>query len=163
MASQVDLAHRRSTRQARMRQREKVYEETPHTLRFPQLETSVPSISRGDIFTDGQAFVLYGVLSDAECADFVAQGEALGFKDSGYPANYRVTDRVSAHSECVAGHLFDRCSTHFAPFHRFGEWRPSTLNPVFRLCRYFEGGFFLSHTAMVASTRVSTTVAARRS
>ena len=136
-----------------MRQREKVYEETPHTLRFPQLETSVPSISRGDIFTDGQAFVLYGVLSDAECADFVAQGEALGFKDSGYPANYRVTDRVSAHSECVAGHLFDRCSTHFAPFHRFGDWRMASVNaepgfpalPLLRRRLFFvahrDGGF----------------------
>jgi len=156
------------------RRRRPVYETTPHLfapLPCMEIHSSIPDaprkldqpnvIRRVDILdADGAAFVLHNFLSPEECQDIIDQAEAFGFKDCGYDARIRVTDRVSIMGDDLANILFRRASPHLVdvearPHHGVphgirpdvapGLWRPYGLNPCFRVCRYTAGGVFLPH------------------
>lgn len=139
------------------------YEYTNNTLHLHCANDA--SITRREIFDDGSAFVLSNVLSQAECESLIRQAEKLGMESCGYSSSIRVTDRVAANSEAVAGVLFDRIKPFLEPSIDLSDkvwsslsyprgipgsipnrkWTPIGLNPVFRLCRYKPGGFFLPH------------------
>lgn len=146
------------------------YESTPHVLKVPfaqgqqqqdKEEQERQKIDRIDIFGDGSAVVLRGLLSPAECQSFISQAESFGIEPTGYRMSIRQTDRVAAKSTAVAEWLMNRIRPFLQPinlsmsnkkwpkgvpwFFPRRNWNPVGLNEMFRLCRYEPGGFFLPH------------------
>eukprot|EP00300_Choanocystis_sp_HF-7_P013321 c18248_g1_i1.p1 GENE.c18248_g1_i1~~c18248_g1_i1.p1 ORF type:complete len:170 (+),score=26.86 c18248_g1_i1:46-555(+) len=123
-------------------------------LVLPKTEPSAP-IEKFDIFGDGRAFVFYNVLSPAECAELIRQGEAFGFTDSGYVGKIRQTDRLQAWSASLSDLMFERtkhlmedeldCTNRVPGISAEGVWQLVGVNPTFRMCRYYTGGFFVPH------------------
>lgn len=118
----------------------------------------------------GISFVLRDFLTEGEAADVVQQAEAIGFKPCPESKQIRVTDRVMAAGGDLSDLLFARARPHLQDFLigangtvnidgqwlpaaqvglpddlLEGKWVPVKLNPLFRICRYKPGGFFLPH------------------
>lgn len=127
-------------------------------------------MQREDFFAGGIAFVLRGLLTDAEAAAVLQQAESMGFEPSPESDRIRVTDRVMASGGDFAELLFARARPHledisvgaagtayrggkWVPVRQVGlpeglpegKWVPVGLNPCLRICRYEPGGFFLPH------------------
>jgi len=105
------------------------------------------------------AFVLRNFLSVAECDDVIRQAEALGMCAPSETHRARLCERVKIMGEDLADVLFKRALPYLNDIQvrdserprgvpavaMQGAWKPSTVNPCFRVCRYDVGGFFLPH------------------
>lgn len=123
--------------------------------------SSKPTIQRIDLIKkNGCAFVLQNLLSPTECKQIIEQAEGFGFES--VALEMRVTDRVAFMGKDLAALLFHRASPFLVDIEvrrrgrevvpegiRFdaksGIWKPTILNPCFRVCKYHPGGFFLPH------------------
>lgn len=128
------------------------------TLLEASIEEQARHVQRVDLFGD-HAFVLRNFLSVAECDQIIRQAEALGMCAPSETHRMRVCDRVKAMGDDLADVLFKRALPHLSDIQvrdserprgvptdaMHGCWKPSTLNPCFRVCRYDIGGFFLPH------------------
>ncbi|CAI5521390.1 unnamed protein product [Closterium sp. Naga37s-1] len=90
-----------------------------------------------------------GALSPEECAEFIAQGERIGFKwqGSGGPAKgeaYRDNHRISVEDNELAAHLWDRLAPVLQPL-QAGNRKAVRLNPNMRVYRYSRGQQFGAH------------------
>ena len=134
------------------------YEHTPHTFTI-QFDDTV-EITREDIFPDGSAFILHGLLSDAECDRIQKAATDCGLADSGYSSRIRVCARVAAMCPEIGQVLFDRCLPFLEASKTIAKDAPQNgvprdlaegtydaygLNPCFRVVKYAPGGFFLPH------------------
>ncbi|CAI5497686.1 unnamed protein product [Closterium sp. Naga37s-1] len=90
-----------------------------------------------------------GALSPEECAEFIAQGERVGFQwqGSGGPAKgeaYRDNHRISVEDNELAAHLWDRLAPVLQPL-QAGNRKAVRLNPNMRVYRYGRGQQFGAH------------------
>jgi hypothetical protein len=133
---------------------------TPH--RFSLLEAgceeNTRQVERVELFGD-HAFVLRNFLSVAECIDIIRQAEALGMCAPSETHRIRFCERVKVMGEDLAAILFKRALPYLNDIQvrdpdrprgvpaaaMQSTWKPSTMNPCFRVCRYDVGGFFLPH------------------
>jgi len=112
-------------------------------------------------------FLLYNVLSPAECKYYIDQAEALGMSHvselgkGGYRVDYRNNDRVAVRAPEVSELIWSRIKDLIHDVHvekgkehlsrvgktygYEGHWKPSFLNDVWRLCKYLPGGHFAPH------------------
>ncbi|MFO0795886.1 MAG: 2OG-Fe(II) oxygenase [Gemmataceae bacterium] len=101
--------------------------------------------SRDDVFT------VRGVLSPAECAEYVARSEAAGYGDApintyGGPVvnkRMRSNERVMVDDPATAAVLWEKLRP-LVP-ERFGSWHAVGLNERFRYYRYDPGQLFDWH------------------
>eukprot|EP00927_Polykrikos_kofoidii_P072327 TRINITY_DN68462_c0_g1_i1.p1 TRINITY_DN68462_c0_g1~~TRINITY_DN68462_c0_g1_i1.p1 ORF type:complete len:403 (-),score=50.29 TRINITY_DN68462_c0_g1_i1:247-1455(-) len=121
-------------------------------------EENTPQVERVELFGD-HAFVLRNFLSVAECDDVIRQAESFGMCAPSEPYRMRLCERVKVMGEDLAGVLFKRAVPYLNDIQvrdserprgvptdaMRGAWKPSTINPCFRVCRYDVGGFFLPH------------------
>lgn len=94
------------------------------------------------------AFILYNVLSPAECRHLVAKTEEMGYKPMPeYPTSYRSNTRLIIDDEELQEEIWRRVQPHIpAEFEdRRGKWHPYGLNARWRFCRYTPGQHFSSH------------------
>lgn len=85
------------------------------------------------------AFILYNVLSPAECRHLVAKTEEMGYKPMPeYPTSYRSNTRLIIDDEELQEEIWRRVQPHIpAEFEdRRGKWHPYGLNARWRFCRY---------------------------
>jgi hypothetical protein len=91
------------------------------------------------------AFILYNVLSPAECRHLIAKTEEMGYKPMPeYPTSYRSNTRLIIDDEELQEEIWRRVQPHIpAEFDdRRGTWRPYGLNSRWRFCKY--SSFFIS-------------------
>ncbi|CAI7787259.1 unnamed protein product [Closterium sp. NIES-54] len=96
-----------------------------------------------------EVFTVPGALSPEECAEFIAQGERIGFQwqGSGGPAKgeaYRDNHRISVEDNELAAHLWDRLAPVLQPL-QAGNRKAVRLNPNMRVYRYSRGQQFGAH------------------
>merc|ERR1719203_2349328 len=122
------------------------------------LQENTCQVERVELFGD-HAFVLRNFLSVAECDDVIRQAEAFGMCAPSETHRMRLCERVKVMSEDLADVLFQRALPYLNDIQvweserprgvptaaMLGAWKPSTINPCFRVCRYDVGGFFLPH------------------
>jgi len=122
-------------------------------------EENARQVERVEIFGD-HAFVLRNFMSAAECDGVIRQAEALGMCDPPSETyRFRLCERVKIMGEDIADVLFKRALPYLNDIQvreserprgvpaaaMQGDWKPSTINPCFRVCRYDVGGFFSPH------------------
>lgn len=92
------------------------------------------------------AFILYNVLSPAECRHLIAKTEEMGYKPMPeYPTSYRSNTRLIIDDEELQEEIWRRVQPHIpAEFDdRRGTWRPYGLNTRWRFCKYSSFLFLL--------------------
>ena len=85
------------------------------------------------------AFILYNVLSPAECQHLIATTERMGYKPMpDYPIGYRSNTRLIIDDDELQQEVWRRVAPHIpATFEdRRGKWEAYGLNPRWRFCRY---------------------------
>lgn len=97
---------------------------------------------------DGEAvFTISEFLSPQECAEFIAQSEALGFGDAllggEVVKDFRDNDRAMLDDPALAARLFERAKEHL-PF-RLDDRELVDFNERFRFYRYGPGQTFKPH------------------
>lgn len=144
-----------------------VQETTPHELALPQKVGSTKrqreEIQEINFQNAPSAKVLRGFLSPEECQTIVEQAHSFGME--GCSSAFRQVNRVAAKSTDVAKMLFERAKPFLdAPSLHLragstaipegikpsanlesGVWTASSINEVFRICRYEAGDFFFPH------------------
>ena len=105
-------------------------------------------VRRRDIEQVPGAFQLFGVLSDAECAQFVAISDALGYHSDApvsLPHHVRHNSNVNwIVDESIDGPIWGRCRPQIPE--RVAGGPSLGLNARFRFYRYREGDYFRPHT-----------------
>ena len=105
-------------------------------------------VRRRDVEEVPGAFQLLDVLSDAECARFVAISDALGYHhDAPVSLPYHVRHNTTVNwvvDESIDGAIWERCRTQIPE--RVAGGRALGLNARFRFYRYREGDYFRPHT-----------------
>ncbi len=106
------------------------------------------TVQRRDIEEVPGAFQLLGVLSDAECAQFVAISDALGYhQDAPVSLPHHVRHNTNVNwvvDESIDAAIWERCRP-LVP-ERVAGAAALGLNARFRFYRYREGDFFRPHT-----------------
>ena len=108
-----------------------------------------------------EGFLLRHVLTEKESQLIIELGEQSGFEEIRVKESYRNSQRITLDNPKLASILYERISSHLEditiaddphknhihgiPFVLKGKWKPSGLNPIFRLCRYQPGGHFAPH------------------
>lgn len=127
---------------------------TPPSL----FDDSATSVVREDL--TGRAFALHGILSPAEAASYCqAVSSSPGFAESDvkreFPVQLRNNARLVHFSSPLASTLYRRLAPALRHrdifllqpmgFGAEGRWKPSSVNPCFRISRYQEGEHFARH------------------
>lgn len=97
---------------------------------------------------DGEAvFTISEFLTPQECAQFIAQGEAIGFGDAllggEVVKDFRDNDRATLDDAALAVRLFERAKEHLPV--RLDDREPVDFNERFRFYRYGPGQTFKPH------------------
>ena len=107
------------------------------------------------------AFVLEGVLSEAECEALVRETERLEYSfwdPARKREDFRSAYTVEIHDTAIADRLWDRIQPHVVPSVTIsedeerwereidGEWVAKGINPDMLFARYRDGGHFSPHT-----------------
>lgn len=129
--------------------------------RFSLLEAGFENdrqVERVELFGD-HAFVLRNFLSVEECNEVIRQTEALGMCAPPETHRMRLCERLKVMDKDLADVLFKRALLYLNDIQvrdserprgvpvaaMQGTWKPDSINPFFRVCRYDVGGFFLPH------------------
>ena len=88
--------------------------------------------------------------SAPRCQDAIAAAEQRGIVTAAtdYPPHYRNNDRQVFDDDALAAAVFDRLVAHLPALVTDADgvrWRPSGVNPRFRICRYRAGQTFTRH------------------
>lgn len=110
---------------------------------------------------NGDGFLLYNILSPAECEHYMKESDGVGFDDLvGYKKNYRDSSRVTSFSTELSDLIFERIRPFLptevnvpkekememtAAFGTAGKWNLKNMNECWRFCRYAPGGLFAPH------------------
>ncbi|CAJ1445940.1 unnamed protein product [Effrenium voratum] len=125
---------------------------TPNTL-----FTDCVQVVREDL--TGRAFALHGLLSTEEAACYTEAARARGFDQSDvareFPSYMRNNSRLIHFSDALAGALYRRLAPQLKHrdiyllqpmgFGAEGRWKPTQVNPCFRISQYKEGEHFAPH------------------
>lgn len=128
--------------------------ETPQSL----FSDALPSSVRREDLT-GRAFALHGILAPAEAASYCRSASAVGFAASDvrreFPEALRNNARLVHFSEALAAAVYRRLLPQLCHrdifllqpmgFGAEGRWKPSGVNPCFRISRYLPGEHFAQH------------------
>lgn len=112
------------------------------------LEDFDPSVlERVDLEHFSEAFCLYNVFSEDECAAILTKAEESGFGKTNFPQKYRGNLRLQNDDPQLAELLFERIRDQLPETIEMDEemWQITGLNTRFRNSKYYPGSVFQQH------------------